>query len=150
MIALLAAVAAAAAPTCASNQLTLHYKGFEGAAGTGYELFRLVPRRGLTCRLGGYPGVALLDSRGRTVIHVARYHDDLHPLRTLTFSRRKPARFDVRHPNADPRTGRRCSHRVASVRVIPPNATRALTWHFRRPLHLCTKGARVTPVGRRY
>jgi hypothetical protein len=84
------------------------------------------------------------------VIHVGRYHDDLHPLRALTFSHRRPARFDVRHPNADPRTGRPCSQRIASARVIPPDATRALTWHFRRPLHLCTQGARVTPVGRRY
>ena len=150
MIALLAALASAATPACATDQLRLHYKGFDGAAGTGHELFRLTPRPGVRCRLGGYPGVALLDSRGRRVIHVGRYHDELHPVRTLTFSSRLPARFDIRHPDFDPRTTKPCNHRIVSIEVTPPNASHFLTHDFRHALRLCKGGARVSPVGRRY
>jgi hypothetical protein len=126
------------------------YKGFDGAAGTGHELFRLVPRAGVRCTLGGYPGIALLGRHGHPVVSVGRYHDDLHPVRTLTFSHRHPARFDIRHPDFDPRTTKPCTHRIAAIRVIPPNETRPLTHRFRHPLHLCTTGAVVSPVGRHY
>jgi hypothetical protein len=146
---LLATVVAAASP-CPSDDLKLVYKGFDGAAGTGYELFRLVPRRNFGCHLGGYPGIALLDSRGHKAIHVGRYHDARHPVRTLLFSRRQPARFDIRHPDANRRTGKPCAHRIVAVQVIPPNSTRVITHNFRRALHLCKAGAVVSPVGRHY
>ena len=150
MIALVAALAAAATPACATDQLRLHYKGFDGAAGTGHELFRLTPRAGVRCRLGGYPRIALLDPRGRKGIHVGRYHDDLHPVRTLTFSRRRPARFDFRHPDFDPVTTKPSTRRIVAIEVRPPNQTDFLTLDFRRSLRLCKAGARVSPVGRRY
>jgi hypothetical protein len=148
--ALLLVGVAAAAPPCHSSQLRLVYHGGQGGLGTFYEAFRLEPRRGVRCRLGGYPGVALLDSRGHKVAHVGHYHDDAHPVRKLTFTRRRPARFDVRHPGADPSTGKACPLRIVAAEMIPPNETQFLTVNFRRPLHFCRAGARVTPLGRRY
>jgi hypothetical protein len=151
LAALLAGAVAAAAPgACHSSDLKLVYRGFQGAAGTGAEMFRLSPRSGIRCTLRGYPGVALLDARGRSVIHVGKLHDDLHPVRTLAFSHRRPARFDVRHPDFNSRTGKRCMQRIAAVQVIPPGETHALTLQFGHALRLCKAGARVTPVGRRY
>ena len=149
----LAAPTAVAAPAaCHTGDLRLAFAGSEGAAGTMFEKLRLAPRPGVSCTLRGYPGVALLGRRGRVKpVHVARIHDDLHPVRTLAFTRRRPARFDVRHPSFDPRTTRTCGLRVYAIRVIPPGETSSLTVRVgRTPLRFCRAGARVTPVGRRY
>jgi hypothetical protein len=149
--ALLAALVAAAAPhPCSTDQLRLVYHGGQGAAGTFYEAFRLAPKPGVRCRLGGYPGIALLDSRGHKVVHVGRFHDDLHPVKTLTFTHRRPARFVIRHPGASPKTGKPCRRRIVSIEVIPPNERDFLTVNFRRPLLYCSAGAQVSPVGRHY
>lgn len=151
-LAALAAVPAAGGSTsaarCRTSQLHLVYRGFDGAAGTGHELFRLVPHAGVRCSLRGYPRIELLGPRRhRLGIAVGRYHDELHPLRARVFTHTRPARFDIRHPDFTP-SGHVCSHRVTAVRVIPPGATRSLT--VRLSAHVCTHGARVSPVGRRY
>ena len=139
--------AVSAAP-CRTSQLDLVYKGFDGAAGTGYELFRLVPHAGVSCSMSGYPGIRLLGPKRRKLdIAVGRYHDDLHSPGTLVFTHARPARFDIRHPDFT-RSGHVCSHRVTAVRVTPPGETRALTVGV--SAHVCTHGARVSPVGRRY
>ena len=151
-LAALAGVPAAGGATttaaCRTSQLDLVYKGFDGAAGTGYELFRLVPDAGVRCSLSGYPGIELLGPKRRKLdIAVGRYHDGLHSPGALVFTHARPARFDIRHPDMT-RSGHVCSHRVTAVRVVPPGETRALT--VRVNTHVCAQGARVSPVGRRY
>jgi hypothetical protein len=153
LAALLAGVVAAAAPApCHASDLTLASAGSQGAAGTEAEQLRLVPKRGVTCEMGGYPGIELIGPGGAKLgIHVGRLRDDLHPVRTLTFSHRHPARFDIRHPGASQPAGTPCRHRVVAVRVLPPNETAFLAASLPCPgPRFCVNGARVTPVGRRY
>jgi hypothetical protein len=148
LVAVAAAGGAMPAAPCRTAQLDLVYKGFDGAAGTGYELFRLVPNAGVRCSMSGYPGVTLLGPKRRKLdIAVGRYHDELHSPATLVFTHARPARFDIRHPDMT-RSGHVCSHRVTAVRVIPPGETHALTAPVKT--HVCTHGARVSPVGSRY
>jgi hypothetical protein len=135
---------------CRSSELRLVLHGSQGAAGTLFELLRLEPRRGVSCTMGGYPGVSLLGRRGRRLpIQVGRERGSLNRLRTLTFAHRRSARFDLRHPSTDLQTNG-CPTNTFAIRVIPPNETHALTVRPRHPLRFCRRGARVTPVGRHY
>ena len=150
---LLAAVSAAATPAqCNPGNVRLVSAGSQGAAGTLAEQFRMVPRRGVSCVSGGYPDIELIGTDGKVLdIKVGHLTDDLHPVRTLTFSHHRPARFDIRHPSFNGKTGKPCKHRVAAVRVFPPNQAGSLKVSLDRPLpRFCTRGAKVTPVGRRY
>jgi hypothetical protein len=161
----LAAVAAvgtglvvAAAPTgaatphrCATSELRLQYIRSEGAAGTIFEKLRFVARRhSVRCSLRGYPTVALQGRSGdELAIHVSRMRA---PKRTVIVAPGHFARFTVRHPSADPTTTQPCKTRVYGFGASPPGDTRALTarvGHHPKPL-FCKRGARVTPVGRRY
>jgi uncharacterized protein DUF4232 len=152
LAALLLTAVTAAAPPCHSSQLRLVYHRTDGALGTLYELMRLEARPGVTCTMGGYPGVSLLGRHGRVLpIHVGRETASRNPPRTQTFEPGRSARFSILHPSASPRTTKACRTRVYFFRVIPPNETHALTVRIpRRPARFCRLRARVTPVGRHY
>ena len=141
---------AAGAPRCDVNDEHLTYfPAAEGAAGSTFEKFRIRHRgKRPRCSLRGYARVQWLGKKGK-VLPIKNHHDHTFKVRTRVLRKDRPVWFVVRHPSADPDTGRACPARVRKVRVYLPHHSKPLLIKGFDPVRFCDKGSRITPFLRK-
>lgn len=123
------AAVGAQTPRCATSKLRLSV--VQRTAGAGRRFWDLALRNagGARCRLSGYPGVGLLDSRGR-LIHVNVERQTGVPVRGVTLLQGRRAYFTFAYEDSGP-----CLPHFFSaygVQVFPPGATTRLFLHSAR------------------
>jgi hypothetical protein len=111
-------------PTC--TDLALSYVGSEGAAGTSYATYRLRNTGQLTCDLTGYPGVSYLDGAGREVQRDAIRETVSPTPGTVILRPGAEVRFEVANSTVVPNVACPGDRLAVTLRVYPPDNTRAL------------------------
>ncbi|HEX6533005.1 MAG TPA: DUF4232 domain-containing protein [Gemmatimonadaceae bacterium] len=135
---------------CVASELTLRRVG--GDAGAGHRAVRmgLVNGAAEPCTLGGYPGVALLDSTGRPVsgLRVERaagtYLTGERPDSSLTLAPGAMAVFDVTWGVVEGEPGG-CPTGTA-LAIAPPGAPGDTVGRVEVPVRACGARVQVTPV----
>jgi Protein of unknown function (DUF4232) len=133
----------AAAAACLTSHLSLTFARGAAAAGTAYTWYDLNNAGQTTCSMIGYPGVAVLNARGRIVQRPATRGAALPtPVRLVTLKPGRRAQFLLNSTDTIPSAG--CPHAYRGVRlqVYPPNQRMPLHAPFTRPF--CN--LRVGPV----
>ncbi len=137
---------AATPPRCATARLRLVL--VRQSAGAGRRFWEMALRNAgpATCGLRGYPGVGLLDARGR-VLSVQVKRETGQPIRTVTLTRGRSAYFTLAYEDSGP-----CLPHFFSaygVTVYPPNSTTRLVRRSAR-FEICSVSIggspAVTPV----
>lgn len=111
---------------CHTSQLRLARVGGGAATGTSYTWYGLRNAARATCSMIGYPGVAIIDARGRIVQHPAArspHPGTLLPL-PVTLVVLKPgqqAKFVVASTDVIPTRGCRTAYSGVILQVYPPN-----------------------------
>ena len=127
--------ATAGTPRCGASTLALSVKNGGGGLGHQFYLIRLRNKSRHSCKLGGYPGVSLLNAShrqmGRSAKRDTGFKSHLFTLR--------PGQTGV----AALSTVSDCAGRKSSfVRVIPPNTRSSLT----AKLHATTCSPTIQPL----
>lgn len=141
-----ASASAASAPRCATSQLRLVLVRQSGAVGRRFWEMALRNAGSTTCALRGYPGVGLLNSRGRLLGVQVKRETGL-PVRLVTVARGRSAYFTFAYEDSGP-----CLPRFFSaygISVYPPGSkTRLLRRSARFDICSVAVGGSpaVTPV----
>lgn len=133
----------AGAPTCFTSHLSLTFARGAAAAGTAYTWYDLRNTGPTACSMIGYPGVAVLNARGRIVQHPATRGAAVPAqVRVVRLKPGHRAQFLLNSTDTIPSPG--CSRAYQGVRleVYPPNQKTPLFLRFTRPF--CN--LRVGPV----
>jgi hypothetical protein len=113
---------------CYINQLSLSVVMGTGAAGHMARLFRLHNHSSRTCSLIGYPGVQLVDARGRALPTHAEWAPagflGSQPKHVIELRPGANAYFAIEW--AEIPTGSQACPVASAVRIIPPNTYRSL------------------------
>jgi predicted small lipoprotein YifL len=115
----------AAGGRCATTQLKIAASAWYGATGNELATFTVTNTSGTSCYLGGYPGVALLDSGGKDLQDAQRSTDsffgtyqgphrvDIKPGTATT--------FDLTYGGIDPCGNNGPAQHPAALKVTPPD-----------------------------
>jgi len=126
------AATSAALASCTTSQLTLSFVRGAAAAGTGYSWYALRNLGRAACSMIGYPGVAVLDARGRVVQHPARRGAlPAAPVRLVTLKPGTRAEFLVNSTDIVPSPGCPRAYRGVSLRVLPPGQSTPIVKPFK-------------------
>jgi hypothetical protein len=131
--------ASAGTPRCGAGALALSVKHDGGGGGHQFYSLRLRNRSGHSCKIGGYPGVSLLDRRHHRVGPSAKRVDGGSHRFTLRAGQTAVAGFST--PTVDCGHGRTAS-KSSYVQVIPPNTRTALV----AKVHALTCDLTVQPL----
>jgi Protein of unknown function (DUF4232) len=111
-----------AAPACRTSQLSLSLIRGGAAAGTAYLWYGLRNVGADACSMIGYPGVAVLDARGRIAQHPATRGAAIRaPVRLVTVKPGHRAQFLLNSADVVPSPGCRRLYRGVTLQVFPPN-----------------------------
>jgi Protein of unknown function (DUF4232) len=118
-------------PVCVTSKLRLSRAAAGVAAGTSYTWYSLTSVGPAVCSMIGYPGVAILDARGRVVQHPAVWRTHLgtmptEPVRPVVLATGQQARFVLASTDVTPSPGCRAQYAGNTLQVYPPNQTAAL------------------------
>ncbi len=95
--------------------------------------YRLTNTGSATCVMSGYPGVAILDSRGQIVQHpAARRPDQTTPVRRVTLKAGAAAKFLLTSSDVIPSPGCQHAWMGTTLQVIPPNQRARLRQPYTR------------------
>ncbi|HVA60102.1 MAG TPA: DUF4232 domain-containing protein [Mycobacteriales bacterium] len=121
--------AAAGLPACATGELSAGLAGTQGAAGHILDVFSLTNRGTGSCRLDGYPGLALLDRAGRGLptdpVHGADMAFPAVSAHPVVLNAGQAASFSVGYSDVPSGAQPDCSN-AAALAITPPGQSSAL------------------------
>jgi uncharacterized protein DUF4232 len=117
-----------AVPRCSAAQLALRAGRVGVAAGNYGRVLVLTNVRAPDCTIRGYPGIQLIDARGRPIRthprHGGSYTFPARPLRTVVLAPGASASFALGGPDMGA-NGRACPS-TAAMQIIPPNTSQQI------------------------
>jgi Domain of unknown function (DUF4232) len=135
--------------SCRTARLRLSLAAVGAATGTSYSWYYLSNIGHVGCSMIGFPGVAILDIRGRIVQHPAAWstHPGTtppEPVRLVPLKPGQPAKFLLASTDAIPNRDCRTAYTGRSLQLFPPNEATPI----RQPYHRSFCDLVVGPVQR--